>query len=214
MTPSPRTGRPARSLGLLATVVLAAAAGCRVNDQLVQADAQVRQYRQENAKLKTELESRQRVIAEQEKQIQTLQTLGQKRLELLFHVIGIKLGRYSGGVNLDGKEGDDGVRVYLSPVDRDGHAVKVAGEATVQLFDLAAKPEQNLLAEYNYPAQEIAKHWVAGFMTYHYRFDCPWRSGPPARAEITVRATFTDYLTGKQFTAQKVCTVKLPPKSD
>jgi hypothetical protein len=214
MTRPPRSPGRAGPLDWAFWLALAAAsaAGC-VDDRLVQADAEVRQYREENAKLKADVRSRQQVIAEQQEQIRTLQALGEKRLDLLFHVSAIKLGRYTAGVDLDGKDGDDGVRVYLQPVDGDGHAIKAAGAVTIQLFDLAAKAEENLLGEYNYPAEEIAKNWSAGFLTYHYRFDCPWKSSPPTHPEITVRVAFTDYLTGKQFTAQKVCTVHLPTKA-
>ena len=42
------------------------------------------------------------------------------------------------------------------------------------------------------------------------------RPGTPGvayqREEITIRVTFTDYLTGRTFTAQKLCKVKVPPK--
>ncbi len=131
-------------------------------------------------------------------------------MENLFHVTGITLGKYTAGVDLDGKGSHNGIRVYLTPIDRDGHAIKAAGAVKIQLFDLAAK--ENLLVEYDFPVEKISERWAAGFMTYHYRFDCPWPT-PPEHEDITVRAEFTDYLTGKTFTAQKVCTVKLAPSA-
>ena len=194
------------SLGLVGLF----AAGC-VNNQaeLQQARAQLREARAENVKLGEDLRAMQQVTVAQQKQIATLQGLGDKRAELLFSVTAVKLGRYTGGVDLDGKGGHDGIRVYVRPVDHDGHALKAAGEVKIQLFDLSAPPDENLLGTFAFPVEEIAKHWSAGFMTYHYRFDCPWRSGRPAHPEVTVRVAFTDYFTGKTFTDQKLCKIEL-----
>jgi len=201
-----------RCLKVLCGLGLAAAAlgGC-ANQELIQARAELRQLRQQDEKLKSDLQATRQVVVDQQKQIETLRGLGDKRLELLFHVAGIRIGKYTGGTDSDGQIGDDGMRVYLRPVDRDGHALKAAGDIAIQLFDLAAEDQKNLLGEYQFPVDEIGKYWSAGFMTYHYRFDLPWKSGPPDHPEVTVRVVFTDYLTGKQFTDQKVCTVRLPP---
>ncbi len=147
-----------------------------------------------------------------QKQIQTLQGLGEKRLGLLFCVTDIKLGKYTAGVDLDDRPGHDGVRVYLTPIDADGHAIKAAGAVKIQLFDLAAKTGENLVSACDFPVDKIAERWSAGFMTYHYRFECRWKT-PPKHDEITVRVEFTDYLTGKTFTAQKVCKIRLPASS-
>ncbi len=202
---------PALRLAALALAALAAA-GCADNTRLLnQARTELRQAREENATLKQDLQSARQLVSEQQGQIDTLRGLGEKRLSELFHVTAVKLGRYSAGLDTAGKGYDDGVRVYLRPVDQYGDALKAAGSVKIQLFDLAAPAEDNLLGECDFPVQQVAKHWSAGFMTYHYRFDCPWKT-PPKHADVTVRATFTDYLTGQSFSDQKVVTVKLPPK--
>ena len=191
--------------------ILALAAGCSVSQQSA-AQIDLQRCRRENRKLKAQIEQMQSTITEQRRQIKTLTRLGDKRLENLFHIVGIKFGRFTGGVDLDGKAGDDGIRVYLRPIDRDGDVIKAAGEVKIQLFDLAASAGKRLLIAYAYDVKEAAKHWRAGGLTYHYRFDCRWKK-PPAHDEITVRVEFTDYLTGKTFTAQKLCKVHLPPSS-
>ena len=145
-----------------------------------------------------------------EKQIATLQTLGPKRLDRLYHVKRIRLGSATGGVDLDGKPGDDAVKVYLEPIDQQGSIIKAAGTATVQLFDLAAPPDRNLLHKCTYDVDEMAKHWSSGFIAYYYTFESRWTT-PPAHDELTVRVEFTDYLTGRTFEKQTVCTVDLPP---
>ncbi len=186
----------------------AGAAGCNHN-QVDALTRELKQARSQNADLREEARRLRQELKARDEHVARLQHLGEKRLELLFRVTGLKLGR-TGGVDLDDTPGDDAVRVYLRPIDRDGHALKAAGSVSIQLFDLAAEPDRNLIARYDFPVEQIAKHWHGGLLTYHYRFDCPWKSGPPRRPEVTVRATFTDYLTGQAFTAQKLITVRLP----
>ena len=190
-------------------LVGALAAGCVPQQQVEELATQLRNSRRENEKLKTDIQDMQTELLARQKQIRTLQGLGEKRLELLFCVTDVKLGKYTAGVDLDDKPGHDGIRVYLTPIDADGHPIKAAGAVKIQLFDLAAKTDDNLVAVHDFPVEKIAACWTGGFMTYHYRFDCRWKA-PPKHDEITVRITFTDYLTGKTFTAQKVCKINLP----
>lgn len=216
MTPLPTAKGPPRHVLWIWLAALAGlfAAGCAdARQTLGQVRADLRQAREDNDRLQAELQDARQAIADQGRQIATLQGLGEKRRELLFLVAGVRLGRYTGGADFDGKPGDDGIRVYLCPVDRDGHALKAAGEVSIQLFDLAAENDKNLLARYDLSVAEVAKHWAAGFMTYHYRFDCAWKTRPPGQPEVTVRVAFTDYFTGKTFNAQKVCQVSLAPES-
>jgi hypothetical protein len=193
---------------LLAAALVGLAGGCRPGAR-GDLEHELQLARQQSARLNTELQALQQTAAAQEQQIRTLQHLGDKRLDLLFHVVNLEVGRYSTGINADDLPGDDFIRVYLIPRDAAGDPIKAAGTVTVQLFDLAAPAEANLLGTYQFPLEQVAKSWVGGFMTYHYRFDCPWKSGPPAHPDVTVRASFTDYLTGKEFTAQRLIKVAL-----
>jgi len=119
------------------------------------------------------------------------------------------LGRHSGGVNVDGKPGHDVIRVFLSPRDRDGSSIKAAGDVKIALYDLAAPGGKALISKHEFPVSEISKHWASGFITYQYSFDCKLLPAPTGD-KITIHASFTDYLTGKTFTAQKPVTVTLP----
>lgn len=188
---------------------LSLAGGCDGFAQKSEHD--LRLCREENVKLKNDLTAANEVIAGQQRQIQTLEGLGAKRLDLLFHVTSLEVGKYSSGLDVDGRPGDDLIRVYLRPLDAVGDPIKAAGTVTIQFYDLAAPPDKNLFATYEFGIDQVAKSWYGGVLTYHYRFECPWKSGPPPHPDVTVRATFTDYLTGKQFTDQKVIKVNLPP---
>jgi len=207
--------RPIAALPAALALVLVAmtATGCVVDKRrydrqarkLAQAQAELRKLQQDKSKL-------QAIIVEQHGRLQSLSALGDKRLEHLFHVQRIALGRHTGPVDLDGRPGDDAVKVYLRPVDQDGSIIKAAGDVKIQLFDLAADPKDNLIGQYEWTVDQIGKHWSSGFMTYHFSFACPWQPDPPEHDEITIRVEFTDYLTGKVLTAQKLCKVALAPQ--
>jgi hypothetical protein len=147
-----------------------------------------------------------RQISDQDQRILSLLAMGDKRMDRLFHVKDVSLGDYTGGVDTNGKAGDDAIKVYLLPMDQDGSILKAAGDVKIQLYDLAAAPADNLIGEYNFSVDQIGKYWSSGFLTYHYSFVCPWKQ-PPQHNQITVRVEFVEYLTGRHFTAQKVCSI-------
>lgn len=207
--------KPLRALmaAPVAMAVLLGTGGCLFvpKQQLDQANEQLEQARGELRKLTESRDGLQAVVIDQQKQLRSLQRLGSARLEKLFHVEKIQLGRYTGPVDTDDDGSQDGIKVFLRPLDREGHTIKAAGDVKIRLFDLAADPNENLIGEYNWTAEKIADQWSGSFMTYHFSFVCPWKSGPPRHGEITVRVEFVDYLTGRNFAAQKVCKVKPAP---
>jgi hypothetical protein len=170
------------------------------------------QSRDNNQELRLRVEGLEERLAQQTEQIRILQELGPKRLDYLFSVDRISLGRYTGSYRPRDGEYDSGVRVYLEPIDQYGSVIKAAGEVTVELFDLAQPEGSTRLGNFRFPVEEIRQHWASGFLTYHYNFDCPWPdNAPPAHGQITVRVTFVHYLTGKSFVSQRVVDVKLSP---
>lgn len=211
---------PGRLALMAAFVASAALSGCRGMDfnPFTQAET-IKQLRAELETSQAETKAAQKssalsqkYLALKQKRIDTLVGIGPDRLKKLYHVEAIKLGQYTGGADLDGQDGDDGVKVFLRPIDARGDTIKAAGSVTVQLYDLAAPTDKTLVAEYKWSVDEVAKAFSGGFMAYHYTFTCPWKNAPPAHAALTVRVAFVDYLTGKTFSTQKLCKVDLRPK--
>ncbi len=164
-------------------------------DQLVKSQAQTQQLQKENQQLA--------------EQVQTLQGLGAgKRLDELFLVKKVQVGEYSTGVNAAGKGPDNAVKVYVTTIDQFNSAIKAAGTLKVQLYDLAAPAGGNLLGEMTLGPKELGNRWINGFMSEQYIIECPFKA-PPQHDQITVRAVFTDYLTGLSFTDQRVVKVDL-----
>ncbi len=156
------------------------------------------------------LEAQQAAIAELEQQLTTARGISKADLDKIFYPERIVIDKLTGGADYDDKPGDDGVTVYLRPVDREGDTIKVAGDITIQLYDLAAPPNRNFIGAYRVPADEVGKLWHGKFLTDHYTIKCPWPKGPPAHEEITVRVVFVDFLTKRVVSAQDTCQVQLP----
>ena len=196
-------------LGLL----LAASGGCQPvvpESKYAKLNQQWLDVQRGNTELKRKNELLELTIERQNRNIEELRALGERRLSKLFYVNDIRLGKYTGGLDTDGKDGDEAIKVYLDPVDQYGSLIKAAGDVKIQLFDLATPSGENLIGEYSWGVDEMPEHWSdALFGGSHFSFVCPWKQ-LPAHNQITVRVEFTDYLTGKTFTAQKVVNIRIP----
>lgn len=138
----------------------------------------------------------------------TLETLPPERLGQLFTVAGIKIGRLTGGIDLDRENpGDEELRVYLTPLDATGDELKAAGSIVVELFDLAA--EQPRLGRWEFDVEQAKRAWVGTGLLYEYLLSCPWQT-VPTRESLTVKVTFTDALTGRVFEQQQAVTINPP----
>lgn len=132
-------------------------------------------------------------------------------LDRVFYPERLVIASLSGGYDADDRPGDDGVIVYLRPLDRYGDVVKVAGDIRIELLDLAQRPGERTVGRCVVDVDRAGEFWYGKLMTHHYAIRCPWAGGPPAHREITIRATFIDYLTQRVVSTQKTCEVDLPP---
>jgi hypothetical protein len=196
----------------LAAPFLAAllATGCQPPPE-VALRKEVADLRETIKKKDDQLVTQKTTIDQLENQLQVARGLSEADLKLIFYPVKLNIERLSGGESYDDKPGDDGVTVFLQPIDRDGDAIKVAGDIRIQLYDLAAPSDQNLIAEYFIPVDRVAKLWYGKLWTYHYAIKCPFPNGPPEHTEVTIRAVFVDYLTKRVVSAQSTCQIKLPP---
>jgi hypothetical protein len=143
--------------------------------------------------------------------IGTLPTLPEDRIAKLFTTHGLSLGKLTGGADLDrDKPGDEGFKVYVTPTDAEGDTLKAAGSFVIEAFDLASKlPERG---KWTFDTDQTRKCWNGSFLSHQYVLTCPWQS-PIQHEELTVKVTFRDELTGREFHTQKVIKIKLPPSS-
>jgi cell division protein FtsB len=161
----------------------------RQNEQLAE---QVDQSKTENKELKDRL--------------QVLSGLPEDvRLENLYSVERIKIGRLSGFFDKDKDGKREKMIVYVTPVDKQGDGIKATGAVNVQLWDLNRADGEALLGEWDVEPDELKKSWFKTLVAVNYRlvFDVP-DGVENLDEQLTARITFTDYLGGKVFKDQRV----------
>jgi hypothetical protein len=176
--------------------------------------------RKENQSLREQLEQVQRerdadqaTIVALKSNATTVPVLPEDRVEHLFTVHGIRLNRLTGGTDLDPKSpGDEALKIYVEPFDQDGQALKAAGSFVVEAYDLAAPADENLVGRWKFDPEQARRAWHGHAMLYEYVLTAPFVRSP-AHSELTVKVTFIDELTRRQFDAQKVVHVKISTNS-
>jgi hypothetical protein len=171
----------------------------RTNDELTR---RVAELEREAAACQAKLQSSEGSAAR-------LVEMGSDRPVDLFAPVRVEIDKLTGGDNYDGAPGDDGVTVYLQPLDSDGNVVKVPGRIRVQLLDNTdlSQPRVIQVCEYSDPA-DLRKSWHGRFLTNHYTLKCafPPDAQLPASGELLATVSFVDYLTGRELSAHKIVT--------
>ena len=96
------------------------------------------------------------------------------------------------------------VRLYVVIRDQDSFPMRAAGPMAVSIFDLSGK-EPRSLGAYSFAAQQVAKLYRSAFTSEIYVVDLPLNSAP-LKNVVTVHVEFTDWLTGRTFTAERSVT--------
>ncbi len=141
--------------------------------------------------------------------IQSLRNLdGDRAVDQLVHVNAIEIDGLSGGYDMDHDGIDEGVVVYLKPLDQFGGTLRASGLARVRLLDLAAADGAKEIGRLEMGRSDLEAGWMGRFLTSHYTLRVPWASGAkrPPTHRVTVVVSFTDLLSGRTFEAQTVVT--------
>lgn len=161
--------------------------------QQKQLESQLEQSKAENEQLK--------------KQIHTLSGLpDQLKGENLYSVQNVEIGKYTGFFDKDKDGTKEKLIVYIEPIDEQGDVIKAAADIEVELWDLSKTDGSALLAKW--PAvkpDELKNLWFASMVKVNYRLTFDITDKVESFDEpLTVKVTFTDYLSGKVFKKQKV----------
>ena len=163
-----------------------------LTEQKTQLENQLEQTRAENKQLK--------------KQMHVLSGLPEQvKGENLYRLGKIVIGGYTGFFDKD-KDGEkEKLIVYIQPIDEEGDIVKATGAVDVQLWDLNKEEGQALLGQWHVKPGELKKLWFSTLITINYRLTFDIADKVKSFDEpLTVKVTFTDYLSGKVFKEQKV----------
>lgn len=181
---------------------LALAAGCAQQSD-VELNRRISELSEQLQQREQQVQALQAANEEMKANIDRIRGFSPEQLQLIVAPQRLEIASLSGGRDFDNQPGDDGVRIFLKPIDQDGDAIKVAGDIRVDLFDLSEPGGDTLIGSVSFPAQEVGKHWYGKLVTYHYTLDCPWKR-PPDSQEVTARVTFVDYITKRLLTTQAV----------
>jgi outer membrane murein-binding lipoprotein Lpp len=160
----------------------------------------------ERTQLKRQVEQLERENKELTGRIKQLATMSpEAKLEALPDIVRIELGRRTGLFAKDEGGRKDKLVVYVRPYDDTADTIKAAGNIRVQLWDLNADAEGAQIGQWDVNGAELKSAWASTFLTNYYRlkFDVGGLLTGD-ESELTVNVTFTDYITGKVLTAQKV----------
>ena len=154
-----------------------------------------------------------RVAAENKQLKEKLETLmgidKPARIEAFSTITAIEITGRSGLYDKNKDKKNDTLIVYLKPIDDMGDVIKAAGAVDVELWNLNAKPQDALLKSWAIEPKELKKNWSGSLMTCYYKLQFDVNSVLTGKEkDLTLKAQFTDYLTGKVLKAQKVINSK------
>jgi hypothetical protein len=164
--------------------------------------------RKQNQELRSRIETLQRqhdadvatIKSMESRGATTVPTLAHERVAQLFTVHSLQFGRLTGA----DPDNANALKVYVVPTDDAGEPIKAAGSFVVEAFDLAASGDHRI-GHWEFPLDQAGKNWFGKGMLYSYVLPLPLAS-KPQHPEITLKVTFTDGLTGREFSAQKLVT--------
>jgi len=167
---------------------------------------QIQTLRKEKTQLTRQIEQSRAENEQLKKQLQVLADLPPEvKLENLYDLQKIKITRYTNLYDKDKDGRKETLIVYIQPIDENGDIIKATGAVDVQLWDLNKENGQALLGQWHVEPGQLKKLWFATFITINYRLTFDTADKIDRFEEpLTVKVTFTDYLTGKVFKEQKV----------
>jgi hypothetical protein len=126
--------------------------------------------------------------------------------ENLYNVQNVKITKFTNFYDKDKDGKKEKLIVYIQPIDEEGDIIKATGAVDVQLWDLnASQTNQSLLGQWHVEPDELKKLWFATIVKINYRLMFDIADKVKSFDEpLTVKVTFTDYLSGKVFKEQMV----------
>jgi len=185
-------------------VVALLATGCGIgSERKAPAEIKAQQIAREKTELMRDLQQAKAENQQLAEQIKALSVFPEDKPLNPYKLQRVKITRYSNFYDKDNDGTREKLIVYVEPIDLDGDAVKAAGTVDVQLWNLDNLNGQAMLDQWQIDPNDLRKLWYDTLVSANYRltFDAPPELDVLAEP-LTVKVTFTDYLTGEIFRDQ------------
>lgn len=199
----------------------ALAAGCASRGQLDILESRLRQQDDSITQLQNQLSTTQGQLQAARRESSELRTqladntrnARVEQVSALGTVEGIELNRYlTGGLDRDGKPGDEIFSAVVVPTDSQGNLVKAPGSVAVTLFDLSKPEAQQRIGYWEYSAKDSDGLWHSGFLGSGYIIRQPWQQKPES-ANLLVHARLKT-IDGRQFDTSQTIHIVPPGRTD
>ena len=120
--------------------------------------------------------------------------------------------RLTGGLDRDGRNGDEGLLVVFELRDAAGRLTKWPGKVSVVALDPALEGAAARVARWDITADEVPAHHLNTLIGRGLQFELPWPSRPPQHRELTLFVRFTGQ-DGAKLTSDTKIKVR-PPDDD
>ena len=117
--------------------------------------------------------------------------------------------RLTGGCNLDGRAGDEGILVQIEPRDSDGQLVAAAAPVKVVVLDPHLSGEAARVARWDFSADEVTRRSQESPPLEGIRLEMVWPAAPPVhdRLHLFVRYETDD---GRKLEADRAIQIDVP----
>jgi hypothetical protein len=196
----------ARALWVLTATLLA---GCGIGSaRKPPLEMKVEALQQEKAQLARSAEQCQVENEQLRQQIKALAALPKDRSENPYTLTSVRLTRFTGFYDTDKDGKREKLLVYVQPIDESGDVIKAAGIMNVELWNLNKPGDQAVVGRWQIQMAELRKLWVNAIVS-NYRLPFDVSVTPELLTQpLTIKITFTDYLSGEIFRDQQV----IPPR--
>jgi len=118
-------------------------------------------------------------------------------------------GRMSGGADLDGRPGHDGLHVLIEPRNRAGQLVPQAGAVSIVVLDPARAGQAARVARWDFSADEVAQRMRTSVYGRGFHLHAAWPESPPSNSPLLMHVRFKT-ADGRKFYAKREITVEGP----
>ncbi len=199
---------------------VASLCGCAVRGNVELLEARLREQETAMREMQSELSRANAELASARREVESLHAelnssggnvLLPEQVHSLAQLTSVEIDKFrSGGLESDGKPGDDALNAVLIPRDATGDAIKVPASIELSLFDLADSDRSAPIGRWTFDANDALAHWHRGFMGSGYQFRLPWQTIP--RHEQLVLHAQLKTADGREFNVSQTINVQ-PPES-